>query len=720
MENLQEESDEDIPFFADATLDLEEAQGIALTPNASHNLKVLTTFSNPEHNVPLPQLDVKLTDASSRGSSKEDEENHGPAECGILAKSSLSLPSTSPSPPRMALNRSTNTLTNYDHYSHEELQPRPPLPPTYPSRLPRRSRDTRWIAMFCFVALPLLVLPIFVGDSGRYSADAVMRHDMDKVNLPIIMTTAAAILLARVFYLSKGGGEGEDRRYLSSQILIIANIVSCFVLPCLTLVFYNLPVKGTLLYRAILLGLILFTLKDLYKFAKLFRTTRLMREGVNDGERTFFKMMVNASLDVLSRSLRCQSFYRVVVVVILLQLGVILLIRKAIHSVIHYEGLLQYCTLLVISVIGYWTTSVCVKLLSYVACGGVTTWFAQQSVLVKETERMRQRRKNGVMTLGEEVQGSDEEYEEEVEEEQQLRTIMMPDAYREVDGSAYSLGVEFDEGMDDDYYDEDEGEAEDDVGMFLLNMHANGNSYSNGHDSDWRSNISHRSTVRSFLKSAIRVSFGSIVHCALLGAVANSIWSILNILERFTASPASFGSLTGSRRMDIGSSGNDSTTSFRDRVLVYAQKCLVSSKCFVRNHNDFALCHVAAYYKSYSRAANDVMTLITASGIEHIINEDISFHMCSSISKSISGIVVICVSQTLASTSDPMAVCEIMVVSYIMCYTILHTMMEPLRASIKSLYICFAQNNQTLSQVFPLVYHRLQRISGEQQGSNFI
>jgi hypothetical protein len=37
--------------------------------------------------------------------------------------------------------------------------------------------------------------------------------------------------------------------------------------------------------------------------------------------------------------------------------------------------------------------------------------------------------------------------------------------------------------------------------------------------------------------------------------------------------------------------------------------------------------------------------------------------------------------------------------------------MEPLRAAIKASYIAFAQNPRCLSQSFPLIYHRLCRLS---------
>lgn len=89
--------------------------------------------------------------------------------------------------------------------------------------------------------------------------------------------------------------------------------------------------------------------------------------------------------------------------------------------------------------------------------------------------------------------------------------------------------------------------------------------------------------------------------------------------------------------------------------------------------------------------------------------------MCSAISKSITAILTIVSGQILLArrtgeVSD-VVICETMIISYIMCYTILFTIMEPLRASIAAVYVCFAQHPQSLSQAFPLVYQRLSRIS---------
>jgi len=292
----------------------------------------------------------------------------------------------------------------------------------------------------------------------------------------------------------------------------------------------------------------------------------------------------------------------------------------------------------------------------------------------------------------------------------------MPEAYRAVDASAYSLGIEFDEGMDDDYGDED--------GILMDSTDSNGHGgggQNGSRSSTWGPSSNNTSTVKAFLKSAFGVSFGSIVHCALLGGVASCTWSMLNTIDWIMSSslrlaPFRLGTFRGMRVGD----DSDDNGSMSDRLLVKWQRAISLSRAFVRNHNDLALCHVAAYYKSYTRAANDVMVLVNTSGIEPIIHENISVHMCSSISKSISGLVVIFVGQSLAtSNTDHMTICEIMVITFIMCYTITLTMMEPLQASIKAVYICFAQNQQSLSQAFPLLYNRLDRLSRE-QGSNMV
>jgi len=765
----EQEEEDDTPFFADATLDLEEAQGIAMTPDAGHIHKMLT-LSNPEfrrleQTVPLPQLISTSSPSRTHCSSIDDEnkqnekrssitdvsscpftENYqdemmvievsntstavvsgSPNNFGNVVSNAATTGATASSSSGTGVKASTTKTRaedNQDHklqngslIHHQNLISSSHHPNTSnskndiqyqlsqdyhrPIRPPRRPRDVQWIVWFLFLALlPLAILPTFVRKSAREENTA--NSDIQKVNFPIILTAIVAIVIARIFYLSRGGGEGEDRRYFSSQILIVANMIACFILPVVTLIFCKRPVRGSFLYNSFLLVLTYVTMKDIYTFAKLFRNTRIMREGVNDGQRTLFRMLVNASLDVLSRSLKCQSIYRVVVLVIVLQLGVIMLIKRAIASVIHLEGIVQKLAFVVLGAMGYWVTGVCKKLLSYLACGGITTWFAHQSALLQETERMKQRRDESLTKDKKERGDGDNSMFSRNDEK--LYTNVMPEAYRNVDASAYSLGIEIDEGMDDDYDDDYDD-------MFSLNV------YRHANNSEMMATNHNTLTVKAMLKSALMISFGSIIHCALLGGAANFLWSMLRTIEGLNAPPTiryqSVGQETF-QEMDIGRDRDDSSN-LRHRILTSWLKFIVASKCFVRNHNDLALTHVGVYYKNYTRAANDVMALVIASGIEPIIQDDISFHMCASISKAISGIVVILIRQIMSSSTsnNPAAMCEILVVSFIMCYTIISTMMEPLQASIKAMYICFAHNSQSFSQVFPLVYHRLNRMGPE-------
>jgi len=62
---------------------------------------------------------------------------------------------------------------------------------------------------------------------------------------------------------------------------------------------------------------------------------------------------------------------------------------------------------------------------------------------------------------------------------------------------------------------------------------------------------------------------------------------------------------------------------------------------------------------------------------------------------------------------------EILLAAYFLCYCITFTALEPLRAAIKAVYVCFAEHPLSLSQAFPLIFQRLSRIS-EASGSSVV
>jgi hypothetical protein len=131
-----------------------------------------------------------------------------------------------------------------------------------------------------------------------------------------------------------------------------------------------------------------------------------------------------------------------------------------------------------------------------------------------------------------------------------------------------------------------------------------------------------------------------------------------------------------------------------------------------------AMTYVADYQLSYTRAAQDVALKLDEAGVEPIIHDDISTHMSSCVGGSISGLIVLFTGAVLThqrNRNNPgipdSAVVIDMLLSFFFCYTLIFTVMEPLRASIKAVYVCFAQHPESLSQAFPLIFHRLTRMS---------
>jgi len=668
-DEVSEDDSNHLPFFADATLDLAEAQGIAPTPDLTIKKHVTTSGKTIMARLTVPNLSTisstsigsagaatggisNITDASATvpinngnqepanghfisneindiNSNSEHNRDDIPMETdkrsptadvqdspGISSSPATTQRNSNIIAPTSTSNFTINAIHSTASTTDNNVAISTHNQPTYRSRPPRRSRDTKWTTTF-LLSLPFIFLP------SLFHHHTTEQHTsyVQSSKIPLIITTIIAILFARIFYTSRGGGEGEDQRYLTSQILIVSNISTCLILPLLTLTFYNLKIS-TQIYNLIVMGLAYLTARDIYIFAKLFQSNRSwMREGVNDGERAFYRMMVDASLDILSRSLRSKSFYRVVVFILGIQMMFCLFFKSvlehALESHVAGEGLSvgKYLWLGIVGLGGYWVVNVLIRLLGYLACGGVTAWFAQQSGMMEDMERMRRSEveegRAGSQREGDGLEGYEQRRSEN--EAESVHEESMPEAYRAVDASAYSLGIEFDEGMDDDYGDED--------GMLMgpSNSHdsiANQNGIQTGsRSSTWGSSHNNTSTVKSFLKSALGVSFGSIVHCALLGGAASFAWSMLNMIDWITTSSLRFAPLQQGtfRDMRVGDEG-DGDGSLRHTLLVKWQRFISSSRAFVRNHNDLALCHVAAYYKSYTRAANDVMILVDTSG----------------------------------------------------------------------------------------------------------
>ena len=451
--------------------------------------------------------------------------------------------------------------------------------------------------------------------------------------------------------------------------------------------------------------------------------------------------MAGTALDVLSRSLRRQALGRLVAAALAVQLGAVLAWRAALLSALTVSGTAGGKVLVLMALLGgKWATGLVTRMLSLVASGGVTSWFAQQSILLDEMERAKQERRRREAEAGGRASGVEEP-----------ASASMPEAYRSVDASVYSPGIAFDEGYDDDLDGDEDGFDDEDGfggggGGYGRVGRGRGGGFGDGSGaaaSGWTGGGSGgRSTVRSFIVSGTTVSFGSVAQCGLLGGPAQFVWSIVRNSDALGAALSrrfSGGPRPGYRGMNVSAwdgeedaddaeygisgalAGGGGGGDWRDGAAALYGRFDLAARAFVRGNSDLAMSHVAAYFKSYQRAANDVAALIDASGVEPIIHDDITTRMCAAVGTAVSSVVVIfvgCIVARHRGSKDPSMyplsdreVCEIMLICYIFCYTVVFTVMEPLRAGIKAMYVCFAQHPESLSQAFPLIFARLSRIS---------
>jgi hypothetical protein len=321
-----------------------------------------------------------------------------------------------------------------------------------------------------------------------------------------------------------------------------------------------------------------FLARDLY----LFRQWK-MTATTPGGRQAFFQALTCMTLDILSRSLRRSSFYRIISALLVVQLVVILWWRLALLAALQSQSLV-WIFLAVLG--GKWATGTVARLLSLVASGGISSWFAEQNSLVEELQQHQK--------LKSHHRQDDNEDEEMIEfvannnnnnaDNKSDDGNPIPEAYRTASASAYKSTLVPDEGMDDDYFDDEEEGAALQPHSSIFTMAPRG------------------STVKQLLFSGLTISFGSVAKCGLLGGLAQFVWSQLRKID---TARATFGGLHG---MSIGQNNENSI------LHTYLLQTNLWAREFVRSHSDMAMSHVAAFQKSYQRAAQDVAILVDESG----------------------------------------------------------------------------------------------------------
>jgi hypothetical protein len=526
---------ETVPFFADAILDINEARGIAMTPDITSNHRVLGL--NYDNNDTAIEKDIGIMEqikhislpdiVTNKNHNKNDTlESNAPPP--ILSKEQRQTHRQT-----LEIERECNEVTtNPSSFSFQHRAYRP--------KLPTRPRDKKWIFAYA-ISMPLIFLPLLRIVLFQSSNDN--SHRLQLVNIPLFICLVLTLLMTKILYTSRRGDDGEDQRLLVGQILIVSNATSCFILPLLTFTIYYLNIEVTKYSIITFIGLIGMTLREIYIFAKLNKSGFILSEGVNDSERAFFRILVNTSLDILSRSF--QSFYRTVAILLILQFMILTFLRMALEYSLLYQRWKMFWICMIV-VVGYWSVTIVNRFLAYLSCGGITLWFAQQSILVKESEQMRSRKEGDYV-----------------------------DNNKKLNANAHGFiaGIEYDPDFDV--------------------IGSNDNFGDLGRES-------HRTSELTFVQSGTGVSLGSIIHCALTGDLARFIWVLTCTIDDFVSKSKRSNMLIS---MSVGEETDSWISTIRARL-----------KSFVRNNNDLALCYVAAYYSSYTRAANDVMSSIELSG----------------------------------------------------------------------------------------------------------
>ena len=665
------------PFFADATLDLETAHDIAETPEVTRTVASFPRqqgrgLQMPAVVPPLSQLNEDTTSAVSPFppfGNRNDNANssNNPTDSVLLQNAHEFIDDDDEhnphNPPKTDFARITATL--------ETTIPPPKHRPVFP-------RDLPWAVAFIILVPFSLIWPILIEEhAAKDQISPLVRPPLSIATVHALWWGAVVtFFLSRFFYRTAAGPEGEDGRHQIGLVLVGSVPLAIAVYSCLMVaIFVWLPECQFALVMPLY-----FTIHNVF----------LLRQWRRRGDRqAFFQALSSMALDILSKSLRRASFFRVLSFLLIIQTAIIFIWRWALLGAL---GSRNFFVLTLAILGGKWATGTVARLLSLIASGGVINWFVEQSAAVAAMHQNETGESADEGTNGQSTKESSD----------------MPEAYRTVDASVYQSVLDFEDDIDDD-------DEMDDETIFEAPSSRRGPS---------SAEMKHRSTVKSLLAAGLTVSFGSVVQCGLIGGFAQFVWSQLrkvdaarSIWVRLRENSNGFSSMQVGRQT-MGGSGGPGNGAAASLVRKLWMQFSSLARNFVRGHSDLAMSHVAAYYKNYHRAAKDVASLVDKSGVEPIIHDDITTHMCASVGGSVSGIIVIFTGYVLIvdrhsskNLVSDFQVFEDMLLSFILCYTLIFTVMEPLRASIKAVYVSFAQHPQSLSQAYPLIFQRLNRVS---------
>ena len=579
-----------MPFFADVVMDLSEAHDFAETPEPSKPTFIASTIPNSKmHRITIPSL----------GMAEQQETRLDPA----VAPMPVSL-----SPPSRGLtkrDRESSTSHNDDNDNDDDIENHNQAPQKtfarisnfetdlrtmdLPKTRPRWPRDIPWAVAFLIYCPLALAWPILHSKHHHNDNDnnnnthivLLSVHPLSTATLhTLVWAGIATALLSRSLYRTAAGGDGDDARHVvASALTLWAPVASVAV--HLALVVLILVATPHARWAALVPAW--YTLRDVYLFRRWRRRNDSSFSTTAEGSRpAFFQALTGMALDILSRSLRRASFYRVLWGICVVQFVNLWLWRWALLAALQNNNNNQPTLplTLVVALVGFkWVSGTVSRMLTLLASGGVMGWFAEQSRLALRDD---------------DDDYNDDGFQSNTMSEGDAGGFNITEAYRTVNASVYTSVAEMDDVLDDDY------EADDDEFLEAPSQRE----YSRRDNQ--QQGTAAASTVKSILHAGLTVSFGSVAQCGLLGGLAQFAWSQVRKVESSQALVFGRGGDAGFQGMPIGT----------DDTLVAKIWARINAavRGFVKRYSDLAMCHVAAYYKSYQRAARDVATLIENSG----------------------------------------------------------------------------------------------------------
>uniref|UniRef100_A0AAV1UM23 Choline transporter-like protein n=1 Tax=Peronospora matthiolae TaxID=2874970 RepID=A0AAV1UM23_9STRA len=190
-----------------------------------------------------------------------------------------------------------------------------------------------------------------------------------------------------------------------------------------------------------------------------------------------------------------------------------------------------------------------------------------------------------------------------------------------------------------------------------------------------------RKVVLHYARCALSSSFGSICIGSLLCSLGHLVWIALRWARR------------------------DESVLSRWLMLLRSERV----EHFIRTYHKYSFVHIAGYNKPYYVAAHDSWELIEYYGVEAIVDDDLTSRILLFASNGWAGVMSTLTALALSNASTHATFCTL--VSFTLCYTTISLASQVIAAVIKTLFVCFAENPERLSQLHPLIYHRFVRLT---------